>query len=101
MKLQILAEIEAERNRQDAIHPTSAHLPDGTSDTEDRQFARDTARIFTDQAAKVGELTWVHVLREEFLEALAEVDPAKIRAELIQVAAVCARWAEDIDSRAV
>ncbi|MFF4179652.1 hypothetical protein [Streptomyces sp. NPDC001750] len=33
------------------------------------------------------------------MEALAEADPAKLRAELVHVAAVCAAWVSDIDTR--
>jgi hypothetical protein len=39
------------------------------------------------------------VLNEEVAEAFAESDPAKLRAELLQVAAVCAAWIYDIDTR--
>ncbi|MVO84152.1 hypothetical protein GPA10_05045 [Streptomyces sp. p1417] len=42
---------------------------------------------------------WDGVLLEEVYEALAESEPAKLRAELVQVAAVCAAWIADIDSR--
>lgn len=42
---------------------------------------------------------WDVVLLEEVYEALAESDPAKLRTELIQAAAVCAAWIADIDSR--
>lgn len=42
---------------------------------------------------------WDGVLLEEVYEALAEEDPAKLRAELIQVAAVAQAWAEAIDRR--
>ncbi|MYW33589.1 hypothetical protein [Streptomyces sp. SID2119] len=42
---------------------------------------------------------WDGVLLEEVYEALAEPDPAKLRTELIQVAAVCAAWVHDLDSR--
>jgi hypothetical protein len=34
-------------------------------------------------------------------EAFAESDPTKLRAELIQVAAICAAWIHDIDQRQV
>lgn len=43
---------------------------------------------------------WDGVLLEEVYEALAEDDPAKLRAELIQVAAVAQQWIEAIDRRA-
>jgi hypothetical protein len=44
---------------------------------------------------------WDGVLLEEVYEALAETDPAKLRAELIQVAAVAMTWAEAIDRRQI
>ena len=42
---------------------------------------------------------WDGILLEEVYEALAEKDPAKRRAELIQVAAVAQQWAAAIDRR--
>ncbi|MEV0526610.1 hypothetical protein AB0I66_24515 [Streptomyces sp. NPDC050439] len=42
---------------------------------------------------------WDGILLEEAYEAVAEADPVKLRAELVQVAAVCAAWVADIDSR--
>lgn len=42
---------------------------------------------------------WDGILLEEVYEALAEADPAKLRTELIQVAAVCAAWVHDLDRR--
>lgn len=45
--------------------------------------------------------TWADILLEEVFEALAAADPAKLRHELIQVAAVAQAWVEDIDRRAV
>ncbi|MFE2164838.1 NUDIX hydrolase [Streptomyces sp. NPDC059447] len=44
-------------------------------------------------------LDWTGILLEEVYEALAETDTAKLRAELVQVAAVCAAWISDIDRR--
>lgn len=43
---------------------------------------------------------WDGVLLEEVYEALAEEDPAKLRIELVQVAAVATAWIEAIDRRA-
>jgi hypothetical protein len=51
-------------------------------------------------AADGGYLDWLHILREEVAEAFAESDPAKLRAELVQVAAVAVNWVEAIDRRA-
>lgn len=42
---------------------------------------------------------WDGILLEEVFEALAEEDSAKLRAELVQVAAVACAWVEAIDRR--
>lgn len=42
---------------------------------------------------------WDGVLLEEVYEALAEADPARLRAELVQIAAVCQAWVHDLDRR--
>lgn len=39
-------------------------------------------------------VTWVHLVREEIAEAFQEDDPARLSAELIQVAALCVSWVE-------
>ncbi len=59
------------------------------------------ARAHAERAAKGGYLTWAHILTEEFYEAMAEEDQARLRAELIQVAAVAVAWIEQIDRRRV
>lgn len=43
---------------------------------------------------------WRHILDEEVAEALAETDPERLRAELVQVAAVAVQWIEALDRRA-
>lgn len=92
----VLADVAAERVRQEAKFPEQ-HLPDGTN--EKYAAAAEQAKADTDEAAADGTLTWLHVQREEYYEALAETDPDRLRTELIQVAAVAARWVEDIDRR--
>lgn len=72
---------------------------DGTGPTIPSLNAREAAQHATDYAAENGTLTWRHILEEEVCEALAESDPAKLRAELIQVAAVAVKWVEAIDRR--
>jgi hypothetical protein len=94
----IAEEIDAERQRQLAKFGEQHH-PDGTSDDFTARAMRDSARFLCEAKTKRGALTWVDVLDEEYWEARAERDPAKLRAELIQVAAVCAAWIADIDSR--
>ncbi|MEV6702709.1 NUDIX hydrolase [Streptomyces sp. NPDC051453] len=70
-----MADLDAERQSQlgkfgDQHHPDGAGLP-----------------------------AWRDVLLEEVYEALAEKGPAALRAELVQVSAVCAAWITDLDSR--
>jgi hypothetical protein len=44
--------------------------------------------------------TWLLIALEEVFEALVEDDPVKLRAELVQAAAVLVAWIEAIDRRA-
>lgn len=94
---QFAEEIDAERHRQVAEFGEQHH-PDGTGLPVYQHSAR-RYRDHADRAAASGHLAWRDVLMEEVYEALAESDPAKLRAELLQVAAVCAAWISDIDSR--
>ena len=89
--------IDAERQRQLGKFGEQHH-PDGT----ERRRARlaGAARGRCQLAANEGRVTWRHILDEEVEEAFAETDPTNLRAELIQVAAVCAAWIADLDSRA-
>lgn len=104
----VLREVRAERAQQDEKFPNQ-DIPDGTGDVISMQdpsgvawsraWVRDRERDATDAAAKRGDLTWRHVLSEEFHEAVAERDVEALRKELIQVAAVAVRWIEHIDGR--
>ncbi|GKQ39533.1 hypothetical protein [Streptomyces sp. A012304] len=93
----IAEEIDAERQRQ-LTKFGEQHHPDGTGYPGSEKLAdfwrRKCQRAFDD-----GEGTWGHVLLEEVFEAMAEADPAKLRTELVQIAAVCAAWLADLDSR--
>ncbi|MFD4830182.1 hypothetical protein ACFWPV_10055 [Streptomyces uncialis] len=90
-------EIDAERQAQLARFGDQQH-PDGTGLPVYEHAAR-RYRDHADRAASSGHLTWRDVLLEEVYEALAEGDPARLRAELIQVAAVCAAWSSHLDRR--
>ncbi|MFE1925833.1 hypothetical protein ACFW91_25080 [Streptomyces asoensis] len=92
-----LAEVAAERGRQDEKWGEQHH-PDGTGSAS-QQVAAGAARARCQVAAEQGEVTWRLILAEEHAEAMAESDPAALRAELVQVAAVCAAWIFDLDSR--
>ncbi len=90
----VLIEVRDERERQDATWGEQNH-PDGTSTTYQTQA--NAYRANTDAAQKHGTLTFRHILIEEVFEALAEVDPAALRAELVQVSAVAVSWIEKLD----
>ncbi|MEU4517409.1 hypothetical protein AB0F52_01680 [Amycolatopsis sp. NPDC024027] len=102
----VLAEVLAECARQDARFGRQDH-PDGTGPERDNPVrlahtvgdAADTARQATDRALSRGEVTFAQILTEEAFEALAETDPARLRAELVQVAASAVCWIEAIDRR--
>jgi predicted house-cleaning noncanonical NTP pyrophosphatase (MazG superfamily)/8-oxo-dGTP pyrophosphatase MutT (NUDIX family) len=92
----VLTELAAERAAQDALWGVQ-EFPDGTGPAwRDRA---DRARRECAAAASAGELTWRHVLAEEFYEALAEDAPQRLRAELIQTAAVAVQWVQSLDRR--
>lgn len=93
----ILAEVQAERERQDARWGEQNH-PDGTGGIEARRIAED-ARRNCQAAAERGTVTWLLISDEEHCEALAESDPVKLRAELVQDAAVKVAWIAAIDRR--
>lgn len=91
------ADITAERARQDAKFGVQ-HREDGTGGPVMRAEA-DRMRGACNYLAEHGGADWRAVLLEEVYEALAEDDQVKLRAELVQCAAVIVNWVEDIDSR--
>jgi hypothetical protein len=95
----VLGEIAGERARQDAKWGPQSH-PDGTGRPGDRAWA-DVMRDQCDHEHRSGLGTWRTILAEEVFEAFAEADLAKLREELVQVAAVAAAWVEAIDRRPV
>ena len=109
----VLEEVSQERARQDTKWGEQNH-PNGTGDDVALLHGRPLpkphahvavtmgtlaylARDVTDQAANLGTVTWADILLEEVAEGLAEADPSRLRAELIQVAAVAVAWVEKID----
>jgi hypothetical protein len=107
-RLSVLAELAGERIWQDAKWGEQNH-PDGTGD-DVRLFDLDAlptfgvcariARNDTDERVTDQRSEWAPILLEEVFEALAEDDPARLRVELVQVAAVAVSWIEAIDRRA-
>ncbi|KUF18848.1 hypothetical protein [Streptomyces silvensis] len=94
----ILDDIRRERAAQDAIFGVQ-DLPNGTGITGDRERAN-RARAVCDHLFERGEGTYRDVFYEEVMEALAEDDPDKLRAELVQAVAVGVKWLEAIDRAA-
>ncbi|MGW1949113.1 NUDIX hydrolase [Streptomyces sp. NPDC001940] len=92
-----LVDLDAERQRQ-LKKFGEQHHPDGTGNKSQQEDA-DRARSWCESAFASGYGTWSDVLAEEVAEVNAERDHAKLRAELVQVSAVCAAWIADIDSR--
>lgn len=108
----VLTEVAAERLRQDARWGEQNH-PDGTSmpmacellghmsrvDGHTLEEPSQVAQRLNQEAIDADRLTWAHILLEEVCEALEERDVARLRAELVQVAAVAVNWIEAISRR--
>lgn len=94
-----LEDVTAELDRQDARFGDQSHLPDGTSNSPFNEQQLSDARARFAEAERLGLLTFAHILEEEYWEAINEIDPAKLRTELIQVAAVALQWVRALDKR--
>jgi hypothetical protein len=91
--------VDTERQAQLAKWGDQRH-PDGTG-AEYYVGMADQARDDVERSiAHFGGPEWALILLEEVYEALAESDPAKLRVELVQAAAVIAAWISDLDRRA-
>ncbi|SHT53877.1 Uncharacterised protein [Mycobacteroides abscessus subsp. abscessus] len=91
---QVLDEVVAERVRQHDKWGEQNH-PDGTKLRYERHAI--LAKALVERHAANGTITYADILWEEVTEAFAETDKARLRAELIQVAAVAVAWVEKID----
>lgn len=94
----ILADVVDERIAQDLKFGTQ-DLPNGTDSGSFGPIA-DAHRAECDAAFAAGCGTFRHVFLEEVFEAMAESDPVKLRAELVQATAVGVKWIEAIDRAA-
>lgn len=92
----IMEDIREERARQDLKFGKQLH-PNGTS-PKYKPLA-DSARNATRKSDGDGTQTWFNITREEFWETMAETDPKKLRAELIQLISVGVAWVECIDEQ--
>jgi hypothetical protein len=92
----IVNEILAERVRQDDKWGEQNH-PDGTNTKW--AVVADGMKAKCESKARDGKLTFRDIFEEEIWEAYAEVEPDKLRAELVQCAAVLVNWIGAIDRR--
>lgn len=96
-RISIFAEIHLERERQDAKWGVQNHPIRPEKSTRYFTVSADLSRELCDEAAENGTITWYHILREEFFEAMAESTLERQREELIQVIAVAVAMVENID----
>lgn len=102
----IVTDVLDERKRQDSkwgvqSHPDAPPPPYPVTHTLGIPSAA-VARTMCQQAFKHGRGSWGHILNEEHSEVHEEAgksDPATLRTELIQLAAVALAWVEDLDRR--
>ena len=93
----IITKVISERKRQYQKWGEQNH-PDGTGHPSSVEQAN-SAKLIYEHHSKIGQLTWMHILAEETLEAFAETDTEKLKTELIQSAAVAVAWCEAIERR--
>lgn len=105
----VLEEVKAERARQFRQYGTNDDLQDGTG----RQarwlkpytgapafiVERQLRDEYEEYEKTYGAPTWARLVREEIAEAFAESNPVRLRAELLQVAALAVSWVETLDTR--
>jgi hypothetical protein len=98
--MNIALEIEEERLRQDAKWGEQNH-PSRFPGCTPLIGTADHVRALCDLrfANKCG--SWADIACEELAEACDETDEARVREELVQLAAVCVAWIECIDRRGV
>lgn len=101
-----MVEVAGERAQQDLKWGPPRDVQDGTGAHvplagQNYTIWRDAMQQRVNRLAERGEPMMANVLLEEVFEALAESDQAKLRAELIQVAAVAVKWVRIIDERAM
>lgn len=92
----LIEEIQAEMDHGERKHGRKDYW-DGCNPST--RVAAEMAKRDCDEAAAQGKCAWSDILLEETMEAMAETDTARLRAELIQVAAVAVRWINSIDRR--
>ena len=94
----VLADVLEERRRQHEKWGEQ-NLRDLTPDGAEYDLIAEVDEMRRLMSTARPDPTWALVLLEEVREVIEEPDPAKLRAELVQVAAVAVQWIEAIDRR--
>lgn len=93
----VLADVLAERRRQVEHWGDQARLRNGTGQSL-QLFGWDPAALAKAARQRVSRRRdWFSILLEGVFEALGESDRAKLRTEVLQVAAVAVAWIEKLD----
>jgi hypothetical protein len=105
----VLGDVLNERRRQVARYGFNEDLYDGSGPDTCWLLpivphnAEETESLFRydyeDFEAETGRPTWVHLIREEVAEAFKEDEAEKLETELLQVAALCVSWIEQLRKR--
>jgi hypothetical protein len=90
-KREAVHEVLAEMKRQGTKWGPMRQMENGTG-SDYWKSMRDGAQQATDAAFKYGWGNWSYILLEEVYEVMAESNPKRLKAELIQVAAVALSW---------
>jgi hypothetical protein len=99
----VLAEVVAELAAQDEKWGEQNHPVIGGFEERERILRRNflaranELKVQNNGRVKSDTMGWDSILLEEVYEALAEEDPAKVRAEMVQVAAVAVNMIRSID----
>lgn len=94
---EVLVEVWDRLDQMRVDQPSDCHT-DGTG----YAYLRDQAAKAIherDVAFDQGRGTWRHQLRAEYRQAVAERDPAALRAALVNVSAAAVSWIAELDSR--
>jgi hypothetical protein len=94
---EIIEAIKAERERQVILHPMVARkmLPYWASE-KTLNVAAEGIKEINNLDEKENNSNWYTVFIEELYETFSETDPAKIKEEAIQLAALCVRLCETL-----
>lgn len=95
----VLSEIAVRRARQRTAAGGDEHrLPDGTGQFPETIDA-EAAEMVRDTASEGGYLDWLHIVRAAAARAYAEAHPARLRADLVDLAAYATGWIQALDHR--